>query len=68
MLKIIQVKETLEDGNLQDNIYDIEATTKKIIKKLDAINELNYIDYNFINIILEQANKSLKKAYAVMKI
>ena len=68
MLKIIQVKETLEDGNLQDNIYDIEATTKKIIKKLDAINELNYIDYNFINIILEQANKSLKKAYAVIKI
>jgi hypothetical protein len=68
MLKIIQVKETLEDGKLQDNIYDIEATTKKIIKKLDAINELNYIDYNFISIILEQANKSLQKAYAVMKI
>ena len=68
MLKIIQVKETLEDGKLQDNIYDIEAITKKIIKKLDAINELNYIDYNFISIILEQANKSLQKAYAVMKI
>lgn len=68
MLKIIQVKETLEDGKLQDNLYDIEATTKKIIKKLDAINELNYIDYKFISIILEQANKSLQKAYAVIKI
>lgn len=68
MIKIIQVKETLEDGKLQDNIYDIEATTKKIIKKLDAINELNYIDYNFISIVLEQTNKSLQKAYAVMKI
>lgn len=67
MLKIIEIKETIFDSKLVDNIYAIDKTIKNIINETDFITELNKDDYNYINIILEKTRINLKKAFDLLK-
>ena len=46
MLKIIEIKETIFDSQLVDNIYAIDKTIKNIINETDFVTELNKDDYN----------------------
>lgn len=63
MLKIIEIKETIFDSQLVDNIYAIDKTIKNIINETDLVTELNKDDYNYINIILEKTRINLEKAF-----
>lgn len=63
MLKIIEIKETIFDTQLVDNIYAIDKTIKNIINETDFVTELNKDDYNYINIILEKTRINLEKAF-----
>ena len=63
MLKIIEIKETIFDSQLVDNIYAIDKTIKNIINETEFITELNKDDYNYINIILEKTRINLEKAF-----
>ena len=63
MVKIIEIKETIFDSQLVDNIYAIDKTIKNIINEADFITELNKDDYNYINIILEKTRINLEKAF-----
>lgn len=54
MLKIVEVKETLEDTSVIDNIYEINRLIKKMIVQTEFITELNKTDFDYINIILEK--------------
>lgn len=67
MVKIVEVKETIFDSRLVENIYDIEKLIKNIISRLEFTNELNYDDYKFIDIVVEKSRIGLEKAYEVMK-
>ena len=59
MVKIIEIKETIYDSQLIDNIYAIDKTVKEIMNETNFITELNRDDYNYINIILEPFFKSV---------
>ncbi len=61
MLKIIELKETLEDTSLIDNLYKVNKLTKEIIKQTEFITELNKTDFDYINIILEKTKNNLEK-------
>lgn len=67
MVKIVEVKETIFDSRLVENIYDIEKLIKNIISRLEFTNELNYDDYKFIDIVIEKSRIGIEKAYEVMK-
>ena len=67
MVKIVEVKETIFDSRLVENIYDIEKIIKNIISRLEFTNELNYDDYKFIDIVIEKSRIGIEKAYEVMK-
>lgn len=67
MLKIIEIKETICDSQLVDNIYAIDKTIKNIINETDFVTELNKDDYNYINIILEKTRINLEKAFDLLK-
>ena len=45
MLKIIEIKETIFDSQLVDNIYAIDKTIKNIINETDFVTELNKEHY-----------------------
>ena len=67
MIKIVEIKETLQDTTLLDNIYSIDKIVKEIIKRTEFITDLNQDDYNYINIILEKIKINLNKANLLMK-
>lgn len=67
MVKIIEIKETIFDSQLVDNIYAIDKTIKGIMNETDFITELNRDDYNYINIILEKIRINLEKAFELLK-
>lgn len=67
MVKIIEVKETLQDTTLLNNIYSIDKIVKEIIKQTEFITDLNKDDYNYINIILEKIKTNLNKANLLIK-
>lgn len=67
MLKIIEIKETIFDSQLVDNIYAIDKTIKNIINETDFVTELNKDDYNYINIILEKTRINLEKSIWFIK-
>lgn len=67
MVKIIEIKETIFDSQLVDNIYAIDKTIKEIMNETNFITELNRDDYNYINIILEKTRINLEKAFELLK-
>ena len=67
MIKIIEIKETIYDSQLVDNIYAIDKTVKEIMNETNFITELNRDDYNYINIILEKTRINLEKAFEMLK-
>lgn len=67
MIKIIEVKETIQNTTLLDNIYSINKIVKEIIKRTEFVTDLNKDDYNYINIILEKIKTNLNKANLLMK-
>lgn len=68
MLKIIEVKETLENTKLVDNIYDIQKITRDIINQLEFTLEINRDDYNYLNIVMEKTKKNLQKIHEILNI
>ncbi len=68
MVKILEVKETLEDTKLIDNIYLINGIIKDIIKQTEFITELNKDDFNYLNIVLEKTKTNLRKVQLLTKL
>lgn len=68
MLKIVELKETLEDTSLIDNLYEVNKLTKEIIKQTEFITELNKVDFNYIDIVIEKTKINLEKVEKLIKI
>lgn len=68
MLKIIELRETLEDTSLIDNLYKVNKLTKELIKQTESITELNKTDFDYINIIMEKTKNNLEKVKKLIKI
>lgn len=67
MLKIVELKETIKDSNLTNNIYDMKKIIQKIILNLEFIEELNKDDYNYLEILTEKSKTALEKTLDIMK-
>ena len=67
MLKIVELKETMKDSNLTNNIYDMQKTIQKMILNLEFIEELNKDDYNYLEILTEKSKTALEKTLDIMK-
>ena len=68
MLKIVELKETLEDTSLIDNQKEVNKLTKEIIKQTEFITELNKVDFNYIDIVIEKTKINLEKVEKLIKI
>ena len=68
MLKIIELKKTVENSSLINNLYEIQKITRNIINKTENIIDINADDYNYINIIFEKTKDNLQKCNNILKI
>ena len=67
MLKIVELKETIKNSNLTNNIYDMQKIIQKMILNLEFIEELNKDDYNYLKILTEKSKIALEKTLDIMK-
>ena len=67
MLKIVELKETIKDNDLTNNIYDMQKIIQKIILNLEFIEEINKDDYNYLEILTEKSKIALEKTLDIMK-
>lgn len=67
MIRIIEVKETIYDSKLIDNICESNKLIKELINKTEFITEMNKDDYNFINIVMEKTRVNLEKVNSLIK-
>ena len=67
MLKIVELKETMKDSNLTNNIYDMQKIIQKMILNLEFVEEINKDDYNYLKIVTEKSKIALEKALEIMK-
>lgn len=68
MVRILEIKETLLDSALVENIYKIKDLTERIIEELELQRELNKDDYNYLEIILDKTKTNLQKSYMLLKL
>lgn len=66
MLKIVELKETMKDSNLTNNIYDMQKIIQKMILNLEFIEELNKDDYNYLEILTEKSKIALEKTLDII--
>lgn len=67
MLKVVEIKETLEDTEIINNIYEVNNAIRSIIKQTEFITELNKTDYDYLNIILRRTKINLNKINTILK-
>lgn len=67
MLKIVELKETIKDSNLTNNIYDMQKIIQKMILNLEFIEDINKDDYNYLEILTEKSKIALEKTLDIMK-
>ena len=67
MLKVLEIKETLEDTEIINNIYEVNNAIRSIIKQTEFITELNKADYDYLNIILKRTKINLNKVNTILK-
>lgn len=67
MLKIVELKETMKDSKLTNNIYDMQKTIQKMILNLEFIEEINKDDYNYLEILTEKSKIALEKALDIIQ-
>ena len=67
MLKIVELKETIKDSDLTNNIYDMQKIIQKIILNLEFIEEINKDDYNYLEILTEKSKIALEKALDIIQ-
>ncbi len=68
MIKVYEIKETISDSKLMDNLYAINKITKELIKQTEFIQDINKDDLDYINIALEKIKINLEKAYLIINI
>ena len=66
MLKIVELKETIKNSNLTNNIYDMQKIIQKMILNLEFIEEINKDDYNYLEILTEKSKIALEKSLDII--
>ena len=68
MIKIVEIKETLFDSQLAKDICWLNQLTKQMMNKIENIQDINYDDYKYLQILLEKTKIGLKKANEILKL
>ena len=61
MSKIVEIKETITDSNLVENIESIKDLINKLDYKKNYLIEINKNDYDYLNISTETVRLNLEK-------
>lgn len=67
-MQIYEIKETLTDSTIIENIYQIQKLMKDITRQTEFIININQVDFNYINIVLDKTKINLQKIYQILNL
>ena len=68
MLKIVEVKQTMYDRDMIQNLHTIQRISQDILNEMQFIPELNKDDFQYLDVVLEKTKVNLLKVYNVVKV
>ena len=68
MLKIVEIKQTIYDSDMIQNLHTIQKISQDILNEIQFIQEINIDDYKYLDIVLEKTKNNLSKVYNILKI
>lgn len=68
MLKIVEIKQTIYDSDMIQNLHTIQKISQDILNEIQFISELNKDDYQYLDVVLEKTKNNLLKIYNVVKV
>jgi len=66
MVKVMELRETIRDSSLLENVYSINQLTAKIITTLERVEDINILDFQYLNVAVEKSKITLEKAYGLI--
>lgn len=67
MLKIVEIKQTIYDSDMIQNLHAIQRISQDIQNEMQFIPELNKDDYQYLDVVLEKVKVNLLKVYNLIK-
>ena len=67
MLKIVEIKQTIYDSDMIENLHAIQRISQDILNEIQFIPELNKDDYQYLDVVLEKTKVNLLKVYNLIK-
>ncbi len=68
MLKIVEIKQTIYDSDMIQNLHTIQKISQDILNEIQFISALNKDDYQYLDVVLEKTKNNLLKIYNVVKV
>ena len=63
MVRIVEIRQTINDTNLLQNIYGINELTHRLIRTIEKIPDLNMEDLEYLNYAVERSKLLLQRVY-----
>ena len=67
MLKIVEIKQTIYDSEMIENLHTIQRISQDILNEIQFIPELNKDDFQYLDVVLEKTKTNLLKIYGLVK-
>lgn len=67
MIKVVEIKQTLYDSDMIQNLHTIQRISQNILNEIQFIPELNKDDYQYLDVVLEKTKVNLLKLYNLIK-
>lgn len=67
-LQIVEVKQYLDDSNLQNNFYQVMKLLRKLDNQLHFTLSVNLDDYNYMNTIISKIKVNLEKIDCILNL
>ena len=66
-VKIVEIREFLEDSDLQYNFYEVVKLLRKLENELHFILSMNKDDYDYMNTIISKMKTNLEKVNCILE-
>ena len=66
-VKIVEIREFLEDSDLQYNFYEVIKLLRKLENDLHFILSMNKDDYDYINTVVSKIKINLEKVSCILE-
>lgn len=67
-MHLLEIRQSLENTSIEQNIYEGSKILKKLSKLIDNLDDLSMDDFTYISALLSKSKILLDKVYIILKL